>query len=102
MNFTEKRTHVKTIIANAIAERFPDAIQIDDYEFVIPVTVEGETFYAALPIGTKDTRGTKASDKRPARDPFTVAEAVAGWEEVKKERAEIAKLAEEIKRKRNA
>lgn len=101
MNLTEKRTHVKTLIANAVAERFPDAVQIGDYEFVIPVTVDGEVFYGALPIGTKDTRGTKASEKRAARDPFKLDEAVAEWEEEKRINAEIAAEVAAAKAKRN-
>ena len=101
MNLIEKRATAKTTVMNAIAERFPDAVQIDDFEYVLPVTVEGEVFYVSLPVGTKDTRGTKASDKRPARDPFILAERVEAWEAEKQERAAIAAELAAAKAKRN-
>ena len=101
MNLTEKRTHVKTLLADSVAERFPEAVQIGNYEFVVPVTVDGEVIYGTFPIGTKDTRGTKASEKRAARNPFNLDEAVAEWEEEKRINAEIAAEIAAAKAKRN-
>lgn len=101
MNLIEKRTAAKTAVIAALVERFPDAVQIDDFEFIIPVTIENEVFYVSMPIGTKDTRGTKASDKRPAREPFVLATAVETWEGEKQERAAIAAEVAAAKAKRN-
>lgn len=100
MNLTEKRATAKNQLLSALFDALPTATQIGDYETVVPVEIEGETIFVGVTLNTKDTRGTKGSDKRPAREPFQLEVAVADYDALKAERAEIARLSAEIKARR--
>lgn len=100
MNLNEKRTTAKNQLLSTISDALPTATQTGDYETVVPVEIEGETILVGVTLSTKDTRGAKGSDKRPPREPFQLDVAVADYEALKTERAEIARLSAEIKARR--
>ena len=67
----------------ALVEHF-DAIQVGDYEYALPVTINGEERYAKLSITAKDTI-TNDMGEKVAYDPFIE---VDRWDFDRKDKAE--------------
>ena len=87
-----------TDIFKALIEQF-EGIQVGDYDYALPVTVNGEERYAKISITAKDTITNDEGDKVPY-DPFIE---VDRWDFDKKDKAERAaererKKAETLKR----
>lgn len=90
MTVAEKNTLIKTQAVNATI--LPEGtIQIDDFSYAIPVTVEGEERYAVVTFVAKNNKATKTSEA------FTPESAIAKWEEDK--RIAEAKAAERLAEK---
>lgn len=65
MNSREKDTMVKTLAVEAIADALDvaDSTKIDDFVYVVPVSVEGEDRFAKITVTSclaKDTKTNKA------------------------------------------
>lgn len=70
---------------------FPDAVQIDDASYVVPVnTPDFGVQYVGNDFTVKDTKGTKATEKRPARAGFDLADAIAEYDQKKADRLQAA------------
>lgn len=89
MNITEKKAAAKQVAIEMLALD-EKGTQIGNSEYVVEVEVEGETFYVGFPAAVKDTKGTKETESRPARPPFTLESAVAAFEQEKLRAAELA------------
>lgn len=98
MNITQKKAAARlgAIMKLNIADI---ATQTDTAEFVIPMNIEGETFYVGAVFTVKDTKGTKETANRAARPGWTMESALAAFEQKKVDAAakEAAKEAKESK-----
>ena len=86
MNITEKRAAAKQVAIETLALD-EKGTQIGNFEYVVEVEVEGETFYVSFPATVKDTKGTKETENRAARPPFVLESAVAAFAQEKEEAA---------------
>ena len=92
---TDAKAAAKLAVMEKFLAAFPEAVQIDDAEFVVPVAdAEFGTQYVAIPFSVKDTKGTKGSAKQAPRAGFTLDGALAEWDEKKAARlaAALAKV----------
>ena len=92
---TDAKAEAKLKMMEKFLADNPNAVQIDDAEFVVPV--EDAQFgvqYVAAPFSVKDTKGTKGSAKQAPRAGFTLDGALAAYEQKKADRlaAAIAKV----------
>lgn len=92
---TDAKAAAKLAVMEKFLAAFPDAVQIKDAEFVVPVAdAEFGTQYVGVPFSVKDTKGTKGSAKQAPRAGFTLDGALADYEQEKADRlaAAIAKV----------
>ena len=98
MNSVEIKNTIRDTAARAFLNDHPDALAVNgkDYTFVIPVEVEGKTYWAKMGITSCTYNDTKA---RPAFNPDTDATpALEAFENMLEER-EANRLAREAKKK---
>lgn len=98
MNTVEIKNAIRDTAARAFLNDHPDALAINgkDYTFVIPVEVEGKTYWAKAGFTSCQISATKA---RPAFNPDTDATpALEAFENMLEER-EANRLAREAKKK---
>lgn len=92
---TDAKAEAKNKVMEQFLAAFPNAVQIDDAEFVVPVEdAQFDIQYVAAPFSVKDTKGTKGSAKQAPRAGFTLDGALAVWDEKKAARlaAALAKV----------
>lgn len=98
MNSVEIKNAIRDAAARAFLNDHPDALAINDkdYTFVIPVEIEGKTYWAKVGITSCAYSNTKT---RPAFNPETDATpALEAFENMLAER-EANRLAREAKKK---
>ena len=101
MNSVEIKNAIRDTIARAFLNDHPDALAINgkDYTFVIPVEIEGKTYWGKAGFTSCQIVDTKA---RPAFNPETDATpALEAFENMLAER-EANRLAREAKKKEKA
>ena len=101
MNSVEIKNAIRDTVARAFLNDHPDALAINgkDYTFVIPVEIEGKTYWAKAGFTSCAYCATKS---RPAFDPETDATpALEAFENMLAER-EANRLAREAKKKEKA
>ena len=101
MNSVEIKNTIRDTIARAFLNDHPDALAVvgKDYTFVIPVEIEGKTYWAKAGFTSCAYCATKS---RPAFDPETDATpALEAFENMLEER-EANRLAREAKKKEKA
>ena len=101
MNSVEIKNTIRDTAARAFLNDHPDALAVNgkDYTFVIPVEVEGKTYWAKMGITSCTYSDTKT---RPAFNPDTDATpALEAFENMLEER-EANRLAREAKKKEKA
>ena len=101
MNSVEIKNAIRDTIARAFLNDHPDALAINgkDYTFVIPVEIEGKTYWGKAGFTSCQIADTKA---RPAFNPDTDATpALEAFENMLEER-EANRLAREAKKKEKA
>lgn len=101
MNSVEIKNAIRDTAARAFLNDHPDALAVNgkDYTFVIPVEVEGKTYWAKMGITSCTYNDTKS---RPAFNPETDATpALEAFENMLEER-EANRLAREAKKKEKA
>ena len=101
MNSVEIKNAIRDTAARAFLNDPPDALAINgkDYTFVIPVEIEGKTYWAKAEFTSSAYSDTKA---RPAFNPETDATpALEAFENMLEER-EANRLAREAKKKEKA
>ena len=87
---TAAKADAKEQVMTAFLAAFPNAVQIDDAEYVVAIeTPDHGTQYVSNDFTVKDTKGAKAG-KRPARDGFNLDVAVAAYEQKKADRLAAA------------
>ena len=83
---TAAKADAKEQVMTAFLAAFPQAVQIDDAEYVVAIeTPDHGTQYVSNDFTVKDTKGAKAG-KRPAREGFTLENAIAAYEQKKADR----------------
>lgn len=101
MNTVEIKNAIRDAVARAFLNDHPDALAINgkDYTFVVPVEVEGKTYWGKAGFTSCQIADTKA---RPAFNPDTDATpALEAFENMLAER-EANRLAREAKKKEKA
>ena len=83
MTSIEKNTAIKATVLEAVknGSALNDAIQVGDFSFAIPVTVDGEDRYAVLDLTAKNNKDTKTTSA------FNASDANAAWLAAKAESA---------------
>ena len=71
MNTIERNAYVKSTAVEGLC--METAIQIDDFTHVIPVGVDGQTFYAKVTVTACDMKGSKT------HAPFSIEDAVTDY-----------------------
>lgn len=63
MTAFEKNLKIKSNILDQMreCEFFKDSIQVDDFQFAIPTTVDGETRYCVVALVAKSNKATKTT-----------------------------------------
>ena len=99
MNSVEIKNAIRDTIARAFLNDHPDALAVvgKDYTFVVPVEIEGKTYWGKAGFTSCQIADTKA---RPAFNPETDATpALEAFENMLQER-EANRLAREAKKKK--
>lgn len=101
MNTVEIKNAIRDAVARAFLNDHPDALAINgkDYTYVVPVEIEGKTYWGKVGFTSCQIADTKA---RPAFNPETDATpALEAFENMLAER-EANRLAREAKKKEKA
>ena len=98
MTTAEKNLSIKNSVLDELKETpvFENAVQIGDFEFAIPVVVDGEERYCSISLtakSNKDTKTTSAFNAEDAHNEYLDAVAVRAAKAEEKAKAKAEKLA---------